>query len=729
VRVLIGSKIKQLADAPETRFFRLRGFDPALVNDTGKQSPPVGSSDPARYTGAMPIRNRVLPALCTLIGLVSLSLSALAATKLGLDEQRQHYRNALDAIDHGKADAWKRDVVELADYPLMPYIDLALFKRNHAKPSIAEIEAFIKLWPDTLVARDLREKTLRDLGSKKDWIGFRRLWADSHSDDLQCLWQRARIAAGEKPDYAKDIEELWMQPRPTPSSCDPLFVWARANGSLSNADIWKRIEGAAAAANPGTVSTVANLLDGTDKVAADRIAAAMRDPASVLAKAAQWTDTPRTRDAVSFGMLRFARKNSSAAESRWADLGDRFAWDPEQKNRVLNAIAVYRATSFESDALARLKALPDEAADDSSREWRVRVALANLDWNETLAALDAMSDEQKADARWRYLRARVLTKLDRKAEAAPIFADVATEANFHGFLAADWINAPYAICPTSVDADKAAEQAIARQPDLARALEFYALGDLTKARREWNFALQKLDSGQKQLAADFAYRNDWFDRAIFLFSSSTETMSFYEQRFPLAQKSRIVRVAREVGIDPAWSYAIIRAESAWMTDAHSHADAYGLMQLLPGVAKKVAKSAKLSYSRPSDLFDPALNIQLGTMFLGQMAGQYSGSPWLASAAYNAGSAPVGRWLDARGTMDPDFFIETIPYKETREYVARVLAFSVIYDWRLNQKVIPLATRMPKFGQAYQPPKDTAQRKAVVCPAPAVVSSGPPASEG
>ncbi len=671
----------------------------------------------ARYTGNMPIRNRVSLIPVIALGIAIANLPALAASKIDRSDQRQHYRNVIQSIERGPAGAWKREVADLADYPLLPYVELAVLKRSNAKPTLTQVEAFIKRWPDTLVARDLRESMLRQLVTSQDWPAFRKLWSDSSADDLQCAWQRARIAAGETPDYARDIAGLWMQPRPTPASCDPLFAWARQNSSLTDAEVWKRIEAAAAAANPGTVSTIANLLDAADKIAANRIAASVRDPASALAKAAQWTDSVRNRDAVSFGMMRYARKNSSAAETLWADLGDRFKWDPEQKNRVLNAIAIYRATSFESDALARLKALPVEAGDDSSREWRVRVALSSLDWNETLAALDAMSETQKADARWRYLRARVLGKLDRKDEAGTIFVDVAKEANFHGFLAADWINAPYTICPTGIAPDKAAEQAIADQPDLVRALEFYALGDLTGARREWNFALQKFDPRQRRLAADFAYRNEWFDRAVFLLSSSAETMSFYEQRFPLGQKSRVVRNSREAGVDPAWSYAIIRAESAWMTDARSHADAYGLMQLLPAVAKKVAHAAKLSYSRPSDLFDPALNIQLGTLFLGQMANQYSGSPWLASAAYNAGGAPVGRWLDARGTMEPDFFIETIPYKETREYVARVLAFSVIYDWRLNNKVIPLATRMPKVGQPYKAPKDDAQRKDVVCPAP------------
>ena len=99
-----------------------------------------------------------------------------------------------------------------------------------------------------------------------------------------------------------------------------------------------------------------------------------------------------------------------------------------------------------------------------------------------------------------------------------------------------------------------------------------------------------------------------------------------------------------------------------------------------------------------------------------MALHYDGSPWLATAAYNAGADPVGRWIDARDSLEPDFFIETIPYKETREYVARVLAFSVIYDWRLHGTAQPLASRLPRIGQAYTPPSDDATRKAVVCPA-------------
>ena len=84
--------------------------------------------------------------------------------------------------------------------------------------------------------------------------------------------------------------------------------------------------------------------------------------------------------------------------------------------------------------------------------------------------------------------------------------------------------------------------------------------------------------------------------------------------------------------------------------------------------------------------------------------------------------PVGRWLEARDTLEPDFFIETIPYKETREYVSRVLAFSVIYDWRMHGSALPLSSKLPRIGSAYEPPAADAPRKAVVCTPPRAVAA-------
>jgi soluble lytic murein transglycosylase len=91
-----------------------------------------------------------------------------------------------------------------------------------------------------------------------------------------------------------------------------------------------------------------------------------------------------------------------------------------------------------------------------------------------------------------------------------------------------------------------------------------------------------------------------------------------------------------------------------------------------------------------------------------------GQTYIAIAAYNAGPAPVARWQAQRPAMDPDFWIETISYKETREYVARVLAFSVIYDWRLNGSAVPVSERMRG--------REGTARKAFSCPAAAAATA-------
>src|SRR5262249_16233508 len=158
---------------------------------------------------------------------------------------------------------------------------------------------------------------------------------------------------------------------------------------------------------------------------ADRFAVAVNDPAKALTDAVAWNDTARSRDAIVLAFERLARRDSDQAETQWARLGSKFPFGADQRGRVLRALPIYPATSYAPDARARLDALPAAQADDTTREWRVRVALASQDFAATLTALDAMPPAQLADPRWRYLRARALVKLGRDREAAPLFAALA----------------------------------------------------------------------------------------------------------------------------------------------------------------------------------------------------------------------------------------------------------------------------------------------------------------
>jgi soluble lytic murein transglycosylase len=135
--------------------------------------------------------------------------------------------------------------------------------------------------------------------------------------------------------------------------------------------------------------------------------------------------------------------------------------------------------------------------------------------------------------------------------------------------------------------------------------------------------------------------------------------------------------------------AVIRQESAFSTQATSSAGAMGLMQLMPGTAREVARYLGVSYSKGLLTGDPEYNIRLGRGYLSAMIDKFSGSYVLALASYNAGPGAVQRWLRDNGdprTLSADMvdWIEMIPYRETRDYVQRVLANLQVYRQRLGE---------------------------------------------
>jgi len=654
-------------------------------------------------------------------------VAAVADPPTELAAQRQRFPLVWEAAQHGPDLAWRKLAEGLESYPLYPYLELAALKHRVGEVKREEADKYLAAWPGTLPAQMLRENFLEELAKRGAWKDFLDLY-NARGDaefgaELRCDALKARLSLGQALEFEHDVQPLWLSAQSLPDACDAAIAWSRTKDKLSAALIWQRIDMAAKAGHASVISSLAGMLDGAERAAAEHTAAAISEPAAALDHAATWSDATHSREAATIALTRLARRDSDAADSRLAALGAHFHFDADQRGRILRAIAISRASSFAPDALERLAALPAEATDDAAREWRVRTAVSMLDWKAALQALDALAPAQAADARWRYLRARVLIQLERNDEAQKLFAEVAREANFHGFLAADWLKQPYAICPADLAADATTQDTVRRDPSLVRAFEFFAIDRLADARREWDFALPRLDARQRRFAAELAARQGWYDRAVYTLNQGDD-LRLYDLRFPLARREQIERDAKAAGVDPAWAYAIIRAESAWTTDARSGADAWGLMQLLPGTARQLAKVEKVAFSGAPALFDPDLNIRLGTRYLGNMADRYDGSPWLASAAYNAGQDPVGRWIEARETLEPDFFIETIPYKETREYVARVLAFSVIYDWRLHGSALPLASRLPRIGQAYAAPGADTPRKAVVCPTAATTKAAP-----
>jgi soluble lytic murein transglycosylase len=153
---------------------------------------------------------------------------------------------------------------------------------------------------------------------------------------------------------------------------------------------------------------------------------------------------------------------------------------------------------------------------------------------------------------------------------------------------------------------------------------------------------------------------------------------YWEALFPKPYWADLKRSSAANGLDPYLVASLIRQESEFNPVAVSRANAVGLMQLLPKTGKLVAKESKLKRYNASQLYTPAVNMELGTRYFRGMVDKFGGSFEYALAAYNAGSDRVNEWLAQGKYRDPQEFVESIPFTETREYVQAILRNASVY---------------------------------------------------
>ena len=149
------------------------------------------------------------------------------------------------------------------------------------------------------------------------------------------------------------------------------------------------------------------------------------------------------------------------------------------------------------------------------------------------------------------------------------------------------------------------------------------------------------------------------------------TDQFWRLFYPFGHSDIVREAAKRAGLDPFFVAAVIREESSYDVRARSWVGAVGLMQLMPETARLVAADAGLRFSEPAgQLWEPPVNIALGTHYLAQLRGRFQ-EPLLAVASYNAGPHRVQKWVAERPKADLEEFVDQIPFDETRAFVKRV----------------------------------------------------------
>ena len=604
------------------------------------------------------------------------------------------------------------DLARVQDHPLLPWVEVTQLRRELASTPARDVRVALARYEDQAAGDWLRSAWLHHLAANRRWADFLADYRPADSLEMRCAHLAARLATGATDAaWIADGKALWLTPESLPASCDTPFASLQSLGHIDQDLRWQRIERSLLAGQTGLANFLARGLPAAGQAQVKDYAGFIDAP---HAGAAQWPKNERSRTVAAEGLARLARKSPDQAEALLATLGKALDLDEAQRGKVLYQVALWTVASYLPGARERLAAVPASAYDERLHEWRVREALNRQDDAGALDALSRMPAAQRNDPRWQYFEARVLERLGRKEAARALYGKAADTATFHGFLAADRLDQPYALCPLEPSTDAALRARVARHPGLVRALELHLIDRRLPAIREWAALLRELSDEERKVAIEFARDAHWYDRAVFTIGDQPDDLRYYSLRFPLHHENVLRREARRHRVDPAWVAAQTRAESAFMPRARPHANAMGLMQLLPSTAERTARKLGMPWTGADSLYNPETNMVLGIAHLRHELDEHGGIAYQAIAAYNAGPAPVNRWNRDRPGFDPDLWIETVTYKETREYVARVLAFSVIYDWRLDGTAVPVTERM--LGRTVP----VAARRPFACP----LSPGP-----
>ncbi len=171
-----------------------------------------------------------------------------------------------------------------------------------------------------------------------------------------------------------------------------------------------------------------------------------------------------------------------------------------------------------------------------------------------------------------------------------------------------------------------------------------------------------------------------------------------KRTYPTPWFKTVKSASKRTGVHMNMAYAIMRKESNFVRRARSQADAVGVMQLLHSTAKEVARHSGRKVPSRSDLYTPYHSITLGMQYIRSLKQQF-GKPHLVCAAYNAGKGRVSSWVRRFGHLQPELFIERIPYAETREYIRKVLTDQYVYSHVLSSCTTCTQNEQPFFATA------------------------------
>jgi soluble lytic murein transglycosylase len=572
----------------------------------------------------------------------------------------------------------------------------------------------------------LRNDWLLLLGQRRDWAGFSAEYPQFRMGDDRDVRCYALLVEhiknpGADAQLAEEVRRNWFAQREASDGCTSAASRLIGNRNLTAQDAWVKARLAIAANRPRAARDAVEIIA---PEALGLVTELNASPARFLATKVVAVSKVR-REIMVLALVKLATSDPDGAARFMSD-----KWNAqlseEERNWVWGSIGRQFATRLASDdALAYFaRVSKDTDLNDDMLGWKVRAALRAGNtprWPLVLSAIQAMSEEARKDPVWTYWKARALlsnappgaagaTPSPRRAEALALLESIASIRGFYEQLALEELGQKITL-PARPAALTAEEKEAARlNPSLNRGAYAIAIGLRTEGVREWNYGTNlhtRGGMGERELlaAAQFACDRAIWDRCINT-SERTQNAFDVEQRFPTPYREAVTQRSRDIGLDPAYVYGLIRQESRFIMDARSGVGASGLMQVMPATARETARYIGMTGFTADQINDRDTNIVIGTAYLKRALDDFGGSMALAAAAYNAGPGRPRNWRNGP-VLEAAIWAENVPFSETRDYVKKVLSNTTNYAALLSGQPQSLKARLGTVGprEASAPPSD------------------------
>ncbi|MGB5445996.1 MAG: transglycosylase SLT domain-containing protein [Psychromonas sp.] len=626
--------------------------------------------------------NKLLLLCCAFLPLTT---AAFATT---LERQRDLFSQASVLQAQGKWTEAKRTTEQMTGYPLTYLLEYQALRANFAKTNTAQVQSFINNNPARSVSLDLQRDYLRYLAKNRAWQAFLDFYPQQpNSRDLKCYYFQAKISQNNTEAVWPEFKNTWLTGLSLHNACDNVIAVYKDNNKFTQELIWQRFALAFEHNSSSIMRYLITWMDDQNKALATQLYALHNKPETLLN-----SQLFESRKQISFPFLvtsieRLAKIDLNSAMSVFNRYQHKIPLNESETVQLKKYFALHILLENEVTMLPWVDRNLVSLNDSDLIELRIRYAIKLDNWQDIEYWLKALPAELQDSSKWGYWQARVLENKRQQKQADKLYRKIANERSYYSFLAVQKLGLDYQLNAQLVSDNTSSLKAL--KGELAHIEELVFQQRNGRLKLEWQLLLNNNNIDTQLQLGLYAYKKGWAHLAV-LASINSKSWDAVNIRFPKVKRSLFIGTAQQYRIDPAYIYAIARQESAFDEAARSHAGASGYMQLMPGTAADTAKMIGMQYYKDkAQLKQGKINIQLGTAYFDMLLKRYNGNRILATAAYNAGPSRVDRWSANREGraelgLKMDSWIESIPYKETRNYVQNVLAYSVIYQHILDK---------------------------------------------